>query len=153
MCFEAVVHGVCLLDAGVFPAFNTIEHKVPSGPWCALAHSEHGERGHIASSIAKAFAAGPQVCDLQALQQPPIQPWDGQSHRRGRDHILWDASNTLMTHDFSKVLSQPRISSLSKKSKVRVDGKNGCSYHWCQRKEQPFLPCSLTCKTKAGETL
>lgn len=87
------------------------------------------------------------------LQQPPVQLWDGQSHRWGRDHILWDASNTLMTHDFSNISSQPRISLLSKKSNVRLGDKNGCSYNWYQRKEQPFLPSSLSCKSKAGETL
>lgn len=153
MCFEALVDGRRLLAAGVFAAFDTIEHKVPSGPWCALVHTEHQEHGQVASSIAEAFGAGLQVCDLEPLQQPPVQRWDGQSHRRGRGHIPRDVSNTLKTHDFSNILSQPRISSLSKKSKVRLDGKNGCSYHWYQRKKPPYLPCGPTCKTKAGDTL
>lgn len=73
MCFEALVDGRRLLAAGVFAAFDTIEHKVPSGPWCALVHTEHQERGQVASSIAEAFGAGLQVCDLEPLQQPPVQ--------------------------------------------------------------------------------
>lgn len=66
------------------------------------------------------------------------------SSEAGRGHVFWGASNTLMTRDFSNTLSQPRVSSLSKKSKVRLDGKNGCSFLWYQY---------LSCKTKAGETL
>lgn len=56
MCFGAVAHAACLLDAGVFAAFDTIGHKVLSGHWCALAHTEYHEHGHVPSLIAEAFA-------------------------------------------------------------------------------------------------
>lgn len=57
MCFEAVANGARLLHSGIFAAFNTIEHNVPSCSWCALVHSEHQEGGQVASSSAKVFAA------------------------------------------------------------------------------------------------